>query len=265
LVTVKARPVKLIRLIGAAISFGAGCSSARDIPSNVSGRAAEIFTDLRVRAIAEAGARGDVRALERLVKEGAPVDSPGRLGLTPAWWAIRNRNLKGFEWLLAHGARPNPDVESMTVMEMAAAYEDSAFLEIALRYKPDLNLVGRFTGKSPLNTAITYVRQRNLELLIGAGADLNQQLGGVPLLEAAFGGRFDYVYMLLKAGADPAITAMESKVSLARAIEVRHIDPDSDAYEWRERVIVFLKTKGIVASKPSGEGARTKPLPPDLR
>jgi hypothetical protein len=237
---------------------------ARDMPSNVSRRVAEVFTEPRARAMAEAGARGDIRTLERLVKEGTPVDSPGMFGVTPAWWAIRNRNIKGFEWLLAHGAKPNPDVDSMTIMEMAAGYEDSTFLEIALRYKPDLNLVGRRTGKSPLVTAIVYRRQRNLELLIKAGANLDQQEGEMPLTAAAVSSRYDFLYLMLQAGADPAKTEIEGRVSLARTMEVSYINPDSDAYVWRERVIALLRSKGIIVSRPPGEGVRTKPLPSDL-
>jgi ankyrin repeat protein len=256
----------LLRTVLTLSCFCSGCHGALDVPSNVSKRANEIFLESHACELAEAAARGDVRRMEKLVKDGVSVDSKGLFDLTPAWWAIRNRNREGFAWLLAHGANPNPDVNSITTMEMAAGYEDSEFLQIALKYKPDLNLVSRYTHKSPLHTAIIYGRRNNLELLIKAGADLNQSKGGFPLTRAAQSGCYDYVFLMLKAGADPAETAtLKHQVSLQRAIEVRVIDPDkTDAYEWRERVIRILHEKGIEAHRPEREPARTKPLPPDL-
>lgn len=250
-------------LICTALCLVNGCAAAMDIPSNVSGRAAEVFTDSKTREVAEAGARGDVRTLERLVKAGVPLDGRGRFGVTPAWWAIRNRNKKGFEWLLAHGAEPNPKVESITAMELAAGYDDSAFLEIALRHKPDLNRVSDYTKSTPLNTAITYRKRRNLELLIKAGVDLNQTEAGLPIVIAAQLARYELVLLLLKAGADP--TTRHGSGTLAQTIGDRPIIVNDDEYVWRERVIRFLKEKGIHARRPPGEGARTKPLPDDLK
>jgi ankyrin repeat protein len=251
-------------MVFVAAGFLSSCAVVSDLPSNVSGRAAEIFSDTKTRELAEAGARGDVRALERLLKSGVPMDGRGQFGVTPAWWAIRNRDVKGFEWLLAHGAEPNPVVESITILEMAAGYEDSAFLEIALRYKPDLNRVSDYTNSTPFNTAITYRKKRNLELLINAGVDLNQIEGGLPLVSAAQLAQYSLAYVLLKAGADPA-KLNGSGVTLAQTIGSRPIIVNDEEYVWRERVMRFLKDRGIYASRPPGEGPRTQPLPDDLK
>lgn len=188
-------------MVFVAVGLLSSCAAVSATPSNVSGRAAEIFPDAKTREVAGAGARGDVRALDRLLKSGMPLDGRGQFGVTPAWWAIRNRNVKGFEWLLAHGAEPNPVVETITVLEMAAGYEDSAFLEIALRYKPDLNRKSSYLKSTPVNTAITYRLQRNLELLIKAGADLNNPEAGLPIMRSAGLGSYELVYIMLKAGA----------------------------------------------------------------
>lgn len=243
-----------------------GCAFGSDQPSNASGRISEIFFEPNALALAKAAEHGDAKTMERLLKQGVNMDSSGKLGITPAWWAIRNRNKEGFAWLLDHGANPNPNVESITIMEMAAGYEDSSFLEIALRHKPDLKLVSGFTGKSPLNTAIDYNRQHNLELLIKAGADMNQeQGGGLPISRAAGLARYDFVFLMLKAGADPTVTLPDGRNRLVTTIGTAVLDPDRDAYEWRERVIRLLREKGISATKPTREPARTKPLPPDLQ
>lgn len=261
--------LKSLLLILTALRLQASCGVAMDMPSNVSNRAAEGFTDPKALALAEAAARGDVRALERLVKDGADVNYAGRLGITPAWWAIRNRNKKGFEWLLAHGANPNPVVQSIAIMEMAAGYEDSEFLEIALRYKPNLNLVSRATGNSALDSAVAYSRKHNLELLVKAGADLNQTSGVSPVVTAARLSRYDYALLMLQAGADTAKIIPDGpnggQNELAYTISHGLINPDTDAFEWRERVIRFLRKQGIEAHPPPNERQRSKPLPPDLR
>jgi ankyrin repeat protein len=240
--------------------------------TDMRGRASEMFPDATVRALAEAAERGDVRGIDRLLKQGVDVNATGRFGVTPLWWAIRTHNRASFAYLLAHGAQPNPSVESVTVMEMAAGYEDSAFLETVLPYKPDLGRVGGKKNETALETAIIYRRTHNLELLIKAGADLNlDDMGQIPMEGAARGrASYDYVYMMLQAGADPTkvhppLSGNRGKNRLAVTIHNRIIDPNSEAYEWRERVIRFLKAKGIEAEKPPEEGPRTKPLPPDLR
>ncbi|MEY2880995.1 MAG: hypothetical protein RLZZ15_3375 [Verrucomicrobiota bacterium] len=241
------------------------CSGAVDIPSNISKRAAEAFGDPQARALAEAAARGNVRELERLVKAGADVNAQGSLGVTPAWWAIRNRNQIGFEWLLAHGASPNAEVESITIMEMAAGYEDSAFLQMALRYKPDLNRAGPYTGHTPLSTAVAFSTRQNVELLINAGVNIDNDRGRSPLSFAAGQGAYDCVFLMLKAGADTGRISATGLSALAKTIGNSLINPNTDAYEWRERVIRLLREKGIEAHPPANESKRTKPLPADLR
>ncbi len=161
--------------------------SDMDEPTDMRGRADEVFADSRVRSLAEAAERGDVRDMERLLTQGVDVNAAGRFGITPLWWAIRTRSKKGFSFLLAHGACPNPKVSTITVMEMAAGYEDSYYLETILPYKPDLGRVGGDDNRTPLETAIFYYRRHNLELLIKAGADLNTDDRGSTPLEQAVG------------------------------------------------------------------------------
>jgi ankyrin repeat protein len=247
------------------LGLSVGCAATMDMPSNISKRAGEAFSDPQARALAEAAARGNSREMERLVKAGADVNAKGSLGITPAWWAIRNRNKAGFAWLLEHGADPNPDVDSITVLEMAAGYEDTAFLETALKYKPDIDKAGRYTGHTPLSTAVMYSRRRNIELLINAGVNLDEDRGQSPLSYAAGQARYEYVYQMLQAGADNGRISRNGLLALATTIGNRLIDPNTEAYEWRERVIRFLRNKGIEAHPPANESKRTKPLPADLR
>ncbi len=244
-----------------------GCGGPRDDLAVSSQKASDFFASPVSLALAEAAARGNIAEMTQLLKDGGEVDSPGRFGVTAAWWAVRTKSKNGFSFLLSRGANPNPDVDTITILEMAAGYEDSGFLETALSYRPAINRVGRSTGDAPIDTAITQNRTRNLELLIKARADLDIQAGsgGLPILQAIYAGRYDYVHMLLLAGANPDKVIAGGKVSLVNQISRRYVDPDSDAFVWRERVIRFLRSKGIEAHPPANEGKRTKPLPADLR
>jgi hypothetical protein len=246
------------------------CLAQMDDVTDLRGRAPDFFSDPQVRALAVAAERGNVHKMEELIAHGANVNGTGRFDVTPLWWAIRTQSKSGFSYLLAHGAQPNPKVSTITVMEMAAGYEDSAYLEAVLPYKPDLGRVGTQDNKTPLETAITYNRRRNLELLIKAGVDLNNDdLGETALEQAADAAGYDLVYLMLQAGADfrkvfPPQSGSRGKNRLAVCIADRLMDPNTDEYVWRERVIAFLRARGIEAHRPPEERSRTLPLPPDL-
>ena len=251
-----------------------GCHAGMEGVTDMRGRASEIFAEPKLRALAEAAETGDVRNMARLLKQGVDVNATGKFGATPLWWSIRTLNKTGFAYLLAQGAQPNPPVETITVMEMAGGYEDSSFLEAVLPYKPDMGRVGGKKNHTALETAIIYRRKLNLELLIKAGADLNLDDMGLTPMERAAGGfaSYDYVYLMLQAGADPTLvfpvtSGSRGKNRLTMTIKNCLIDPDSEQYEWRERVIRFLKNRGIEAERPAQdkEGVRTKSLPADLR
>ena len=92
-----------------------------------------------------------------------------------------------------------------------------------------------------------------MELLIKAGVDLNNDdLGETPLELAAGGADYDLVDLMLQSGADPTKIFPPKSGSrgmnrLAVNLANRLMDPNTDEYVWRERVIAFLKARGIEA------------------
>jgi hypothetical protein len=150
-------------------------------------------------------------------------------------------------------------------MEMAAGDDDIFFLEEALRHKPDLNRAGSYTARTPLLTAISVSARRNFDLLLSAGANIDDDRGRSPLSDAAAWSRYEYVYLMLQAGVDSGRVSPGSMRALATTIGNRYINTNSEAYEWRERVVRMLRAKGIKVNLPLNEGPRTKPLPADLR
>src|SRR5439155_25844679 len=70
--------------------------------------ATEVFGDgTAALALAKAAGRGDVKEINRLISEGASVDTVGHHGITPLWWALWAKNYEGFAALLDKGANPN--------------------------------------------------------------------------------------------------------------------------------------------------------------
>lgn len=235
----------------------------------------EIFPEGPHRDLAVAAAKGDLKGMDRAIKAGADVNYYGKGNLTPLWWTTWDQNLKGFSRLLELGADPNVVLETAAfesrnykpdpvMILISQEFWDIKFLKAALAHggDPDMGY-----GRHPLAAAIQDGTREHVDALLAAGASVNRLLGNRergPVFAAIFGGRFDYVLLLLERGADP-FEKDHSGRDLAQLIGMFPYNADSDQYVWRERVIRFLRTKGIEASPPLNEGKRTKPLPSDLK
>ena len=67
----------------------------------------------------------------------------------------------------------------------------------------------------------------------------------------AIGARADYqlVYRLLDMGADPTLKTKTGQKTLADFIETGSANASNNNDPWRERVINFLRSKGVTANK----------------
>jgi hypothetical protein len=228
----------------------------------MTGSANSYFTEPAARALVRAVETQDLAAIDRALANGTVIDSVGREGVTPLWWAIRFYRKDSFRHLLERGANPNVAIKDhWGILHLAAGYRDPEYLRLALAHKAEPNRVNGVDNDLPLHLAISYQRKENLLQLIVGGADLDARPRGESFLcEAVAIGSYEFVYLMLKAGADG--TKDDDSQSLRRYIAVRVINPDSEAYVWRERVIALLREKGITATKPEREPPRTLPLPP---
>ena len=229
--------------------LGSGCR--QQMPVGVASHARECFPDARVAKLALAAEEGDLAEMKTLVQMGVDIDGRGMKGVTPAWWAIYNHELEIFLWLLDHGASANPEIETITILDLAASLADSRYLKAAVRHGADVNYIGG-SSMSPLNTAVAFDRLDNFNFLLKAGADPNQVEGGLPLVFAAHLNAYDYVILLLKAGADPAKTLDGRRSALALAIGSGYIEPKSRSFLLRQEVIEILRQEGIDAKPPAG-------------
>lgn len=204
--------------------------------------------------LAEAARRGDVKEINQQIAAGVNVNTVGKHGITPLWWAAWAENYDGFAALIDKGANPNAQrAERYPVMHLIADMKDSRFLEAALKHGGDPNLRDNESGETPLFPAVKNNRKPQIDLLLAAGADVNAQapISGETLPMLAIAARADYqlVYRLLQMGADPTLKTKNAQKTLADFIEIRSINASNNNDPWREKVLSFLRSKGVTANK----------------
>lgn len=210
-------------------------------------RVYDYFSDKQVAQLAVAAAAGDVEKINSLVAKQVNVNSSGKEGITPLFWAYYAQNRAGFEMLLQKGADLMQTMDhGSTVMELVAGAKDSWFLETALKYEGDPDFVNTEMKRPIIFEAISSEGGReNVELFIQAGADLNVQngTGNTPMMVAAVLGRYDLAYLFLKAGADYTITDNWGYTITYPIENYNLLNPKMD--KWRDKVVEFLREHGV--------------------
>ncbi|HTQ29616.1 MAG TPA: ankyrin repeat domain-containing protein [Opitutaceae bacterium] len=217
----------------------------------------DLFGKTPALALARAAAAGSVDEVKKQIAAGVDPNTVGEHDVTPLWWAAWAQNLDGFRALLTAQANPNfRRREGFSIMILITRMKDPRFLELALQNGGDPNFRDVKPIKTPIFEAVMYSdADRQRQLLLQSGADLNAQDGnGQTPMMAAIAARKDYklVWDFLQRGADYRLKT-NYKRTLADMIGVALIDPQSDQYLWREKVIEFLRSKGIEAHRPTNE------------
>jgi len=212
-----------------------------------------LFPDHRVRALAEAAGKGKGQVVEGLVRQGVAVNSRGTKGATPLFWAMRN--IEGFEKLLDLGADPNLIFDGSSVMHKAARNGDIAFLQKALKYGGDPNLIAGKFNEAPIFKTIGVIgseKELAMILLLDSGANINATTGGEKVFGLSMGGktpvmiaadlaRFDIVLTLLVRGADYSLKDDNGRDLMARIDSMKGRFISGSVQEKSlEKVIQFL-------------------------
>jgi ankyrin repeat protein len=141
-------------------------------------------------------------------------------------------------------------------MTLAPRMVDPNFLVIALAHGGNPNLVvSNGWPHTPLSAAIGPGGLETVKILVQAGANINyaEPIGGnTPLTMAAGLNQYDIVYYLLEQGADytAKLPTYKGQVNgLVWSIESTNIDSESPLHVWQDKVVEFLRSKGI-AMKP---------------
>jgi ankyrin repeat protein len=123
---------------------------------------------------------------------------------------------------------------------------DSWYLREAIDHGGNVNLVNPVSCHTPIFDAMLALRDENVRILIAAHADLNtvDKMGNTPAIVAAGQWRYDWVYELLNAGADPTVRTPAGITLLTRVRRVP-ITPANPNYPWKLKVVELLKERGL--------------------
>lgn len=248
----KRLPSSVILVACAFVLIGLGCgrNGGTIQHGRMSYNATEVFGEGTLAlALAKAAAKGDTKAIERLVAEGANVNTVGKHEITPLWWAAWAENYEGFAALLEKGADPNAQrAEGYPIMYLISRLEDSRFLQAALKHGGDPNLRDKQSSETPLFVAVKRGFKKHVDLLLAAKADVTARLEisgeSLPMVAIASGSDYDVAYRFLQLGADPSVKAA-GDMTLADVIETVSVNSLNPSNPWRAKVIEFMRAKGI--------------------
>lgn len=189
---------------------------------------------------------GDIQAIrKRALDEPGYLVARDYLNDTPLLSAISFDNRELVQFLLQRGADPNVAVDDGYTCLLIAIESDAAVsVEIVatlIAARADIHQSGT-NGWTPLHMAAARGRAEKAQLLIDAGANVNQRkeidAEETPLMEAAFTGQAETVQLLLDNGADASMRDTIQKRTPLGIAQYAAAGPDPDVYR-------FLKEENI--------------------
>lgn len=207
----------------------------------------KLFPDEYVRELAKAVVAGSTDAMDAAIAKGVDVNYVGKDDVTLLAWALVKGSKTGFEYLLKKGADPNARLgEYDTLLSMATNVDDPFFLEAALRYGGDPNQrLKSSVGEISLlwyTTSTPLAKPDMVRVLVKYGADADRAERDV-VSGCAMQNNYENVYILLQAGASFPTNRVRYK--LIERLENRAVHPDDPEYVWRNKVVSFLRERGI--------------------
>lgn len=173
--------------------------------------AGQIETNDSGAALLEAAKYGDMGLVEKLLLQGAKVDTGDAKGWTPLIFAAQSGNEKLVQILIAHGADVNRRTSTetgSTVLCFAVEGGNLNVIQDLLNHGAVINGKAR-DGLTPLIFAAAHGQTKQAEFLISRGADVNlyglvDNRGATwsPLMAAANVENFEMLELLLKNGAE---------------------------------------------------------------
>ncbi|TGN17771.1 ankyrin repeat domain-containing protein [Leptospira idonii] len=230
-----------------------------------------IFQDTPVWELTKAALLKDTETMREIV-ERDKVDvnyQESRTGSTLLSFEVRRERYETIKTLLELGADPNiasyANLRRNTPVTFAAKISDVRILKILLQYKGDPNAEekqdrsgGGTLGSSALYIASGSGKIENVKLLLSSGANLHykDEIGQTPLTEALVHKYMNVVLYLLESGieykhqfgfvsGENYNTKDKYPVYIADRLRLCIIRLDSEQYQYKLKVIEFLKKNGI--------------------
>ena len=182
--------------------------------------------------VAEAAMRGDGATVRALVASGADVNVAQGDGMTALHWAANRGDSTMAVVLLRAKARLSATtrIGGYTPLHVASQSGAAGVVRALLAAKADARAVTT-DGATAMHLAAVAGVPGTITALVAAGGDVNATepaWGQTPLMAAAARGRADAVRALLKAGADPSVTAKTMDI-MASAAQDRQAKAKRDA------------------------------------
>jgi ankyrin repeat protein len=212
----RARPILAVLLGLAAL----GCASPTAAQNAPTPQELTIYAGLH-----EAAAKGDVAAIERLVKEGERIDIQDSKSRTPLLVAAYMKHPDAVRALLKLGANPGAlDIDRYDIVTVAAIANDLPTLKTALDGGASAkSITSRYNGTA-LIAAAHLGHAEAVKILIAAKAPLNHvnNLGWTALMEAIVlgngsSGHTAAVRALVEAGCDVNVADRQGITPLQHA------------------------------------------------
>lgn len=195
--------VALLGLLGAAMVAGTGC--AEQIMNGFT--ADQIFTDAGAARLSQAACKGDARAIERALRDGAQANTKGQFGITPLVVAVHCKSSNGVIKLIMAGGDPTYYIDGVyPIIYFAAAKSSPEIIRILIEAGADPNASKSDSNRSALMEAMSRGIDDGdwsaYEALLDCGADINKDYGAGKTIAifAANQGQLDKLESLIDRG-----------------------------------------------------------------
>ncbi|MCD2324075.1 ankyrin repeat domain-containing protein [Sphingomonas sp. IC-56] len=152
----------IVSLVAALLAAAPQDAPAASLPSR----------ERRQELLFEAARAGRVDLIDPLVKTGADLNGYDKRGFTPLILAAYNGQAAAVDALIQRGADPcKPDAAQGNTAQMGVAFKgDDTLAARLLKEKCDVNARNK-AGQTALMMAALFRREKQIELLLAAGAD----------------------------------------------------------------------------------------------
>ena len=238
-----------------AVSACVAPTSAEPKEHEVGGKTAGDVFDAQIDAdLARAACTGDLHVLTQALAAGANPNASGYEGVTPLIWTLNCENIDGMKALLDAGADPNVRFGIDTPVTLAAGARNSKLLQVLLENggnPSDYALNSPWSAlKIALGLGIDTQDYTNYWLLINAGADINQTVGGRTIAQFAVAMNcLDLVIDLLDRGYDANLEELGISLGNSSSEYIRALMPPGQS-ENLDIAISMLRERGIEVPPP---------------
>ncbi|MCW8091132.1 ankyrin repeat domain-containing protein [Alteromonas sp. ASW11-130] len=209
----------------------------------------DFFSDKEILEFAKYVSKENVEKIDTLASRGIDVNAVRKDGMTLLFYALSKKNKKAFSKLLKRGASPNMQIKNGdSVMNVAAVLDDNFYLKEALKHGGNPNVINSKSQLkvTPIFDAIYNDKLSNVKVLVEAGADLEYEnyKKHTPLLLSASINNWEITYYLLLQGANYKQMSVWN-TGLVFLLENNNIGRDAEMFPWREKVVEFIREKGV--------------------